>query len=110
MGDQDDLRLVLSGDFPQQDIHLPLPEDFQVSVRFVDQEHRVPMRIEVGEDQEQLLQPAAGDRHFQRLSHGRLTVEEGYAAAGGLRGIAQFHREQTPDQTDDLLPVFRGVL
>ena len=81
-----------------------------MGVRLVDQEHRVPMRIEVGEDQEQLLQPAAGDRHFQRLSYLRLTVEEGYAAVGRGGGIAQFNREQPPDQTDDLLPVFRGVL
>ena len=102
--------MVLSGDFPQQDIDLPLPEDFQVGVGLVDQEHRVSVRIEVGEDQEQLLQPAAGDRHFQRLFHGRLTVEEGYAAAGGLRGIAQFDREQPPDQARDFLPVVPGVL
>ena len=110
MCDQDDLRLVPGGDVPEQDVHLPLPEDFEMGVRLVDQKHRVPVGVEIGEDQEQLLQPAPGGGYFKRRLHVGLTVEQIDTAARRRSWSSQRNGEQPLHQLDDLLPVASGVL
>jgi hypothetical protein len=60
VGDQDHLAAVAVSNIAEQGENLPLPENFQVRIRFIDQQHTLLVQEEVGENQQHLLKAPTG--------------------------------------------------
>ena len=80
-----------------------------MGVGLVDEEDAAAMGVQVGEDEQHLLEAAPGQSHVEPLAHMGLTVEQVDGAAGGLLGIRQLHPEQALHQARDPLPVLGGL-
>ena len=90
VGDEDDLRSGLGGQFAEQDIDLALSQDFEVGIRFIYEQDAARMRMEVGEDQQHLLEAPPGERDVERSLGTFLLVLQLDAAAGRLSWGGEF--------------------
>ena len=94
----------------QQGIDLLLAQDFQVGVRFVDQQDTAPMGKQVGQDQKHLLHPLTGKFQIERGSGSCLPIDQPDTAARDilLRGL-KLHFEQPADPLHDAVPIVRRL-
>ena len=99
----DDLTAALARHFGEQTVDLALAENLQVRVRLVQQQNGARIRVHVRQQQQRLLQAAAGGRQVEpdaplAIGHHDL------AASGDVpRGI-ELSAEQTPDMHQQPVP------
>ena len=104
MRDQDDLGFVSCRHVAKEHIRLPLAQDLQVRVRFVDQKDAAGVRVQICEHQKHLLKAPAGKRDVHWSADAGLSVKQVDRPTPGLGGVTQLHGEETVHQLDDSRP------
>ena len=99
------LRIVLLRDVAQQHVDLFLPKDLQVGIGLVHQQHAAFVRVQVGKDQQHLLETAPRRRDVQRVFHPNLLVAKVDAAASVFLRQGKLHVEEALHQLGDARPV-----
>jgi len=79
MAGSDDLGVRLGGDGGEQVINVPLPEDLQVGVRLVQQQHRAGVGQQMAQQQQHLLAAGAGRRYVQFHTPGLTKAQGNFA-------------------------------
>jgi len=103
MAGGNDLRALFCCHLGEELIGLALAEDFEVGIWFVEQEGRLGVGIEVGEQQQRLLQAEPGAGNVQERL---LRVPIGHRDFRPLQkfGRLEVNAEQSPDVAADLRP------
>ena len=106
---RDDLSTALARRVRDQAVDLTLAEDLQVRVGLVQQEDRAGVRIEIGQEEQGLLESATRGGEIE--SHPPFPVAHGdLATLRDVAGRLQLRAEEAVNLFDELPPVLRTVL